>query len=133
MNLIKKGFGKNLKETRKRRKLTQEILSEKIGINLRQLARIESGDSFVTAETLEKICREMSVSPSSLFDFSLVNVQSDMQNLKEYKDLKEKIISIADDKSKLEFMLLAFRALSDKKSLIKLQYLIKGIELSKQK
>lgn len=71
MDYIKKGFGNNLKDLRKLKNLTQEKLSELVGINLRQLARIEAGESFVTAETLYNICCILEISPSVLFDFEL--------------------------------------------------------------
>ena len=68
---LKKEFGLKLKEIRKLKGYTQEKLSEKIGINLRQLARIEAGESFVTAETLYNICLVLRVNPSQLFDFEI--------------------------------------------------------------
>ena len=133
MNIIKYGFGKKLKEARKKKKLTQEVLSEKLGINLRQLARIEAGESFVTAETLERICYALEISPSALFDFSMAEGTINKHNSKEYEQLKDKLVSISQDKNKLEFMMLAFQAMQNKKSLTQLKYLIKGLELSVQK
>ena len=49
---LKEQFGKQVKLLRQYRNMTQECLSELVDIDIRQLARIESGDSFVTAETL---------------------------------------------------------------------------------
>ena len=69
--MIKKKFGEQLKTLRKIANLTQEQLAEDIGINLRQLARIEAGESFVSSDTLYNICRVLNVSPKSLFDFYL--------------------------------------------------------------
>lgn len=71
MEIIKKNFGEQLKACRKIRNLTQEKLAEQIGVNLRQLARIESGESFVTAETLYNICTVLDISPKILFDFEI--------------------------------------------------------------
>ena len=71
MDCIKKGVGNALKDLRKLRNLTQEKLAEKVGINLRQLARIEAGESFVTSETLYNICKTLNISPSELFNFEL--------------------------------------------------------------
>ena len=56
----------NLKELRKIRNFTQEKLAESIGINLRQLARIEAGESFVSSDTLLKICTALETTPKSL-------------------------------------------------------------------
>ncbi|MFI3300380.1 MAG: helix-turn-helix transcriptional regulator [Candidatus Gastranaerophilales bacterium] len=66
-------FGNNVKKIRISKNLTQEQLSEMIEIDLRQLARIESGNSFVTAETLEKICITLQIQPKDLFDYDLLN------------------------------------------------------------
>lgn len=73
MSSFKKTFGERLKQIRKLNNFTQEKLAESIGINLRQLARIEAGESFVTAETLEQICYILNISPSVLFDFPIIN------------------------------------------------------------
>ena len=67
---IKKIFGNNLRNIRKIKNLTQEELSEKLGINTRQLARIELGESFVTAETLYNICVVLDIEPKILFDIN---------------------------------------------------------------
>lgn len=71
MEIIKKCFGEQLKTYRKINNMTQEKLAEMIGINLRQLARIESGESFVSAETLHNICTVLKISPKLLFDFNI--------------------------------------------------------------
>ena len=71
MDIIKKKFGERLKAIRNLKGYTQETLAEKIGINLRQLARIEAGESFVKADTLFRICSILDVNPSVLFDFEL--------------------------------------------------------------
>ena len=71
MEIIKKCFGKQLRTYRKLKNLTQEKLAEMVGINLRQLARIESGESFVTAETLHNFCKILEISPKQLFDFDI--------------------------------------------------------------
>lgn len=71
MEIIKKSFGEQLKICRKIRNFTQEKLAEQIGVNLRQLARIEAGESFVSAETLYNICNVLEISPKLLFDFEI--------------------------------------------------------------
>lgn len=71
MDIIKKQFGERLKIIRNLKGLTQEILAEKIGINWRQLARIEAGESFIKSDTLYKICQTLNITPSILFDFNI--------------------------------------------------------------
>ncbi len=206
MDIIKKSFGEQLRTCRKIKNFTQEKLAEKIGINLRQLARIESGESFVTTETLFNICSVLEISPKILFDFEiyqetlmtgtgtntnfkvikngnliqLINKEKEIEdeqkdfdnrmlkvakNLnkditvdelidgtlcttkiyksngeieiidrtpekEEYKILIDNINKIKNDKSKIEYMNLAYSSLKDKESLDKLKSMIKGIELT---
>ena len=56
MNLKKK-FGKRLAELRKKRKLSQEAIAEKIDIAPRNLSKIETGVTFPTIENLEKLIK----------------------------------------------------------------------------
>ncbi len=215
MDIIKKGFGSRLKFLRKFRNLTQEKLAEAIEVNLRQLARIEAGESFVSSETLLKICSVLEVSPKILFDFDLqeetlmtgtgdkvhcsviksgniiqilpeqfgntedkkaelpksesfenkmseiskrlkkevyvdevkdgqiiltkiFKPNGDIETLSKnnsaslYEDLKNKILNIANDSKKIEFMNLAYSALTSSIALNELKILIKGIELTQK-
>ncbi|MDR2596538.1 MAG: helix-turn-helix domain-containing protein [Treponema sp.] len=52
---IKAVFGENLKLYRKAKKLSQEQLSEKVGISVKHLSAIERGLNFVSADLLEKL------------------------------------------------------------------------------
>jgi len=69
MQNIKEAFGNNLRRIRKSKKLTVEKFSEMLGITPRQLSKIESGDTFFTAETLCKISVALDVNLQVLFDF----------------------------------------------------------------
>ena len=81
MSEIKKQFGKNLKHYRELKNLTQEQLAEKIEMNVRSLSFIECGTNFVTAKTLEKICKILEISPKQLFDFDYPAKQTqDLKN-----------------------------------------------------
>ena len=60
-------FGQNLNHFRKLNKITQEELSEKLGITPNHLSRIENGKSFVTAELLDALCVIFKVSPAIFF------------------------------------------------------------------
>ncbi|MDR2211980.1 MAG: helix-turn-helix domain-containing protein [Spirochaetaceae bacterium] len=64
---IKAVFGSNLKYYRKKRRLSQEQLSEKVGITPKHLSAIETGAAFVSAELLEKLAQNLEVSVSALF------------------------------------------------------------------
>lgn len=69
MQNIKEAFGSNLRKIRKSKKLTIENFSEILGITPRQLSKIESGETFFTAETLCKISVALDVNLQVLFDF----------------------------------------------------------------
>ena len=68
---FKEAFGKNLKEIRKSKGITQESLAEMIGIHPRQVSKIETGEHFPNSTTLENICVTLSISPRELFNFEL--------------------------------------------------------------
>ena len=65
MSEIKNKLGKKIKYYRELRGLTQEELSEKIDFNCRSLSFIECGTNFVTADTLDRLCKVLNVTPKS--------------------------------------------------------------------
>jgi transcriptional regulator with XRE-family HTH domain len=72
MSNFKKKFGINLKALRKSKNITQEKLAELIDMHHRQISKIETGDNFPSAKTIENICYALKISPSLLFDFDFV-------------------------------------------------------------
>lgn len=64
---IKSVFGANLKYYRKKRNLSQEELSEHLGITPKHLSTIETGATFVSADLLERITQTLEISASALF------------------------------------------------------------------
>ena len=87
MTEFQKKFGARVKELRKRRGLTQENLAEKINIGIRSLGKIETGHSFPSCETLEKLIIALDTNNSELFDFE--HLQSPVR-------LREHVISMLD-------------------------------------
>ena len=73
-NKLKQAFGRNLKQIRKSKDITQEVLAEMIGIHPRQVSKIETGEHFPNSSTLENLCFALSVSPKDLFNFELTTV-----------------------------------------------------------
>lgn len=67
---LKRDFGKRIKELRESLYMSQEMFAEQIGIHRNTLARIESGENFVSLETLERIKAVLSVEYSELFTFN---------------------------------------------------------------
>lgn len=63
-------FGQNLRRHRKQAGLTQEQLSEKLGISQKHLSIIENGAQFASASLIDCICAELNVSAGELFGSS---------------------------------------------------------------
>ena len=60
-------LGIRIKELRKKKKYTQDKLSELVGIDPKHLSRIECGSNFPSLELLNKIAIELDIEPSILF------------------------------------------------------------------
>ena len=64
---IREIFRQNLRYYRKRSGLTQEGLSEKIGLNPKYITNIEAQSKFPSAETIDAIADALNIHPSQLF------------------------------------------------------------------
>ncbi len=80
---IKKNFGKRIKELRTKSGLTQEKISESIGIQPENYSRIENGISFPKPENLVKLAKVLNIELAEMFQFS---------NLEKYEDIENSII-----------------------------------------
>lgn len=69
MKEFRKAFGRRIKLLRKNRRITQEKLAEMIGLNPRQLTRIETGENFPSSDTLVKLSFALDLEVKYLFDF----------------------------------------------------------------
>ena len=95
---IKKQLGAKIKRLRQKRGFTQEQFAEKIDIAPRTLSGIETGENFLTTDTLEKIISLLNVSSAELFTIEHIKptedlikeIIPDIQNLKD----REKIETI---------------------------------------
>ena len=62
MSEIKVAIGKKIRELREQRKMTRELLCEdETRLTVRQLARIEAGDSIPSLLTLEFIAQQLRI------------------------------------------------------------------------
>ena len=84
---VKKLLGEKIKRIRKNRNLTQEQLAEMIDIAPRNLSRIEVGESFVSAETLDRLLTALNVTAEELFAY---------EHIKDSKDLLAEIYTYLD-------------------------------------
>jgi len=90
---IDKILGEVFKEYRKKNKLTQEQIAEKLEISVKYISRIENGTGGVKVETLVKYMNILSISPNVIFDKLITN-----ENLKLQLQLSEKASQLSNDK-----------------------------------
>lgn len=88
----KKLLGVRIKELRKIRGLSQEQLSGKIDIDPKHLSRIESGRSFPSFDTLEKLANALKVDLRDFFEFA-----HEAKNTRELKEMISNLLKGADD------------------------------------
>jgi len=67
---IYSAFGKRFKELREAKKLTQEQLAEYLGVEARQISRIETGKCFTTLDNLSKIAQIYNIEIKDIFSFN---------------------------------------------------------------
>ncbi len=76
-NLYKCALGENIRRIRKRNNMTQDVFSEKIGIEPSSLSNIENGKSFPSALTIIQIHQEFNINVEEIFDIEyLKNINS---------------------------------------------------------
>ncbi len=80
-------FGKRCKELREAKGITQEQLAEFLGVEARQISRIETGKCFTTLDNLNKIAKFYNIEIEDIFNFEhfktkneLISVITDMLN-----------------------------------------------------
>lgn len=89
---IKELFGKRIKELRKEKHMTQEHLAELIGIDTRNLIKIENGETFPRIQTFEKLLEHLDVTAYDVFK---------NEHLNNPKILRDKIIQKLENDDEL--------------------------------
>jgi transcriptional regulator with XRE-family HTH domain len=85
--ILKQALGKNIQKLRKAKKITQDELAEKVGIDPKNISKIENGNNYPTAENLTSIAKALNVDIYELFIFSTIP----------YPRMKQEIIESLDD------------------------------------
>ena len=96
---IKNLLGKKVKRLRKMRGYTQEKFAEMIDITPRNLNRIESGENFVTAETLDKIIKALNTTTEELFATNHLRSNEELVG-----EIIRNVHFIANDSTKLDIL-----------------------------
>jgi len=93
-NLVKL-VGINIREIRKKKKLTQEELSERSGLQTSFLAGVERGERNITLETLDKIISGLEVDIKTVFSFNDISPDEHFRK-KEILDLISNLLTDKD-------------------------------------
>ena len=96
MTDIKKLLGAKISQIRKDKGFSQMKFAEMLGISTNALSLIETGNGFLTAETLEKVLENLNVEPDELFSFGGIKSEEEL-----YQNILKNLEIIKSDRSKL--------------------------------
>ena len=77
---LKKQLGKNIQKQRKKLNLTQEKFAELIGIDPKNVSKIENGNNYPSPETVTSIAKALNINLYELFIFDNEIPYSEMKN-----------------------------------------------------
>lgn len=95
MQTAKELLGTRIREVRKLRGLSQEKLAEKVGVDPKQISRIEGGKSAPSLDTLEAIAKHLQVEMKDLFEFQHLVPEERVE------DQALRLLGLMDDQTKL--------------------------------
>ena len=72
---LKQDLGQRIQKLRKDKKITQEQLAEMVGIDPKNISRIEKGNKYPTAENLTSIAKALNVDIYELFVFNSIPLE----------------------------------------------------------
>ena len=73
-------LGMKIKLLRQQAGLSQEKLAEKVGVDPKQISRIEGGKSAPSLDTLESLARSLQVEMKDLLDFQHLLAEESIEN-----------------------------------------------------
>lgn len=96
MTDIKKLLGAKISRIRKEKGYSQIQFAEMLGLSTNALSIIETGNGFLTSETLEKILLKLELEPDELFSFGGLKSEEEL-----YKNIIKNLETIKSDRAKL--------------------------------
>ena len=72
---LKQDLGQRIQKLRKDKKITQEQLAEMVGIDPKNISRIEKGNNYPTAENLTSIAKALHFDIYELFVFNSIPLE----------------------------------------------------------
>ena len=91
---LKKDLGRKIQTLRKERKMTQERLAELVGIDPKNISRIENGNNYHSPENLSAIAQALNVEIYELFVFNEIS----------YSKMKQEIITALENPKNVLFL-----------------------------
>ena len=76
-------FGRNVQKYRKLAGLTQEQLSEKLGISQKHLSIVETGTQFASASLIARISNTLGVPPGDLFGGTTSEIKREIEKMRD--------------------------------------------------
>ena len=96
---LKRIVGGNIRNERSRQNLTQSALADMVGISLKQIAAIESGNAYPRPETMAAICQALNTNPSTFFHNEMENDDESRRFDHHLAHLKERFEAIVAEES----------------------------------
>ena len=96
---IKKLLGAKISQIRKEKGFSQIKFAEILGLSTNALSVIETGNGFLTAETLEKILLNFDMEPDELFSFGGIKSDEEL-----YQNILKNLEIIKTDRTKLSVL-----------------------------
>jgi len=96
-NNLQINLGNRIRNLRKIKGFSQEVFAENLGIATKTLSSIETGNAFMTSQTLEKILGTLDITPNELFTFPEVVTNDDM-----YAYILKKLEFVKNDAERLK-------------------------------
>ena len=94
-------LGLRIKEFREKQKMTQDKLSEMVGIDPKHLSRIENGRNYPSFETLEKILDSLEITFEDIFQNEHFKDKNDL-----IKNINTKLLNLNEEKLRFIFKMI---------------------------
>lgn len=91
---LKQDLGQRIQKLRKDKKITQEQLAEMVGIDPKNISRIEKGNNYPTAENLTSIAKALNVDIYELFVFNKIPLTQMKEEIIEALDNEKNILHL---------------------------------------
>lgn len=90
---VDRTIGQILKQYRKKYHLTQERISEQVGISLKYVSRIENGNGGISTETLIRYMNTLGITPNTIYKDFIHH-----ETIKNQIEISEKLSDLSGDK-----------------------------------